>query len=229
MSSELYDRLMQIIITLFTVILVAVCLLMILAVLMQRPRQEGLGAAFGGAMADKVWGAQTTNVLQRATVWLAVMFFVLSLLISILMAKQQGATKPLDDALAAGPEEEKVEETPPAANPIFPGTATAPITIPATNPVTPATTTTPGSESATPSTTPPAEPTPDAGDENTETPPAEPGETPADPEGGGTDPDAPAPADPSAGASSPSGDGDSPKPKEDLADPEGTPTDSSGQ
>ena len=48
------------------VILAIVCLLMIFAVLMQRPKQEGLGAAFGGGITDQVWGAQTTNVLQKA-------------------------------------------------------------------------------------------------------------------------------------------------------------------
>ena len=47
------------------VILAIVCLLMIFAVLMQRPKQEGLGAAFGGGITDQVWGAQTTNVLQK--------------------------------------------------------------------------------------------------------------------------------------------------------------------
>ena len=50
------------------VILAIVCLLMIFAVLMQRPKQEGLGAAFGGGITDQVWGAQTTNVLQKFTV-----------------------------------------------------------------------------------------------------------------------------------------------------------------
>ena len=39
------------------VILAIVCLLMIFAVLMQRPKQEGLGAAFGGGITDQVWGA----------------------------------------------------------------------------------------------------------------------------------------------------------------------------
>ena len=71
------------------VILAIVCLLMIFAVLMQRPKQEGLGAAFGGGITDQVWGAQTTNVLQKATVILAITFFVITLILSVLVAKKQ--------------------------------------------------------------------------------------------------------------------------------------------
>lgn len=58
---------------------VAVCLLMILVVLMQRSKQEGLGAAFGGGFTESVWGAQTSQVLVKATVWLAALFFILSI------------------------------------------------------------------------------------------------------------------------------------------------------
>ena len=71
------------------VILAIVCLLMIFAVLMQRPKQEGLGAAFGGGITDQVWGAQTTNVLQKFTVILAVTFFVITLILSVLVSKKQ--------------------------------------------------------------------------------------------------------------------------------------------
>ncbi len=92
---------MNIVITLLTVILVAVCFLMIFVVLMQRPRQEGLGAAFGSGMTNQMFGAQTTNVLQKATVWMAVMFFVLTLSIAMLMAKQQD-TRKLDEGLSSG-------------------------------------------------------------------------------------------------------------------------------
>ncbi|HUF61352.1 MAG TPA: preprotein translocase subunit SecG [Verrucomicrobiales bacterium] len=92
---------MNLVITLLTVVLVAVCFLMIFIVLMQRPRQEGLGAAFGSGMTNQMFGAQTTNVLQKATVWMAVMFFVLTLSIAMLMAKQQD-TRKLDEGLSSG-------------------------------------------------------------------------------------------------------------------------------
>jgi len=72
---------------LLSVLLGIVSVLIVLIVLMQRPKQEGLGAAFGGGMKDQMFGAQTTNVLQKGTVYLAVMFFLFALIISVLTAK----------------------------------------------------------------------------------------------------------------------------------------------
>ena len=78
------------------VVFVIVCLLMGLLVLMQRPKQEGLGAAFGGGVTDQVFGARTTNVLQKGTVYLASLFFLLSLVLAILIGKQN-QNKPIID------------------------------------------------------------------------------------------------------------------------------------
>jgi len=75
-------------ITSLLVIYVFVCLFMILLVLMQRPKQEGLGAAFGANTTDQLFGARTTNVLQRATVYMSVLFFVLTLTLAILMQRK---------------------------------------------------------------------------------------------------------------------------------------------
>ena len=58
---------------------IVVCGLMGLVIMMQRSKQEGLGAAFGGGFTESVWGAQTSQVLVKATVWLAALFFVLSI------------------------------------------------------------------------------------------------------------------------------------------------------
>ena len=60
-------------------IFIVVCPLMCLVILMQRSKQEGLGAAFGGGFTDSVWGAQTSNVLVKATVIFAAIFFVASI------------------------------------------------------------------------------------------------------------------------------------------------------
>lgn len=75
-------------INLLLVILVAVCLLLCLVVLMQRPKQEGLGAAFGGGMTDQAFGARTTDVLQKGTVYLGTSFFVITLALSLLVSAQ---------------------------------------------------------------------------------------------------------------------------------------------
>lgn len=84
---------MPILINLLTFLEVIVCLLLALLVLMQRPRQEGLGAAFGSGVTDQMFGAQTTNVLQKATVYLGVALFGLTFLLAILVARNDKHTK----------------------------------------------------------------------------------------------------------------------------------------
>ncbi len=84
---------MSIIINILLVIHVMVSLLIVLLVLMQRPKSEGLGAAFGGGMTDNLFGAQTTNVLQKATRWLGGMFFALTLVLSMLYSRQARASR----------------------------------------------------------------------------------------------------------------------------------------
>ena len=71
---------------------------------MQRPKQEGLGAAFGGGVTDQMWGAQTTNVLQKATVTLAIIFFVITLILAVLVGKEQEHNKTLLNPQASGSE-----------------------------------------------------------------------------------------------------------------------------
>jgi preprotein translocase subunit SecG len=79
---------LDITISLLLVAHVVVSLLLILVVLMQRPKQEGLGAAFGAGMTDQMFGAQTTNVLQKGTAYFGTGFLVLSLVLSILIGKR---------------------------------------------------------------------------------------------------------------------------------------------
>ncbi len=75
-------------INLTLVIFVIVCFLMTLLILMQRPKQEGLGAAFGGGVTDQMFGARTTNVLQKGTVYLGSLFFILSLVLAVMIGQK---------------------------------------------------------------------------------------------------------------------------------------------
>lgn len=77
---------MTILINLCLALFVFVALLMVLLILMQRPKSEGLGAAFGGAVTENIFGAQTTNVLTKMTAWLAGIFFLLTFALSVLYA-----------------------------------------------------------------------------------------------------------------------------------------------
>lgn len=80
------------------VVHVAVALLLCLVVMMQRPKQEGLGAAFGGGMTDQAFGARTTDVLQKTTVFLGSLFFIIALLITVLVSSEK-RSKSLDATL----------------------------------------------------------------------------------------------------------------------------------
>src|SRR5438067_11540503 len=75
---------MQILINFLLAIYVLVALLMLLIILMQRPKSEGLGAAFGGGVTENIFGAQTTNVLVKFTGWLTGIFFALTFTLSVL-------------------------------------------------------------------------------------------------------------------------------------------------
>jgi len=86
-----------------TFILVIVCLLMVFTILMQRPKSEGLGAAFGGGLTDNLFGAQTTTVLTKFTVWLGGLFFFLTLLISILQVKSSAGPTVIQKQLMKAP------------------------------------------------------------------------------------------------------------------------------
>ena len=75
---------MQILINFLLAIYILVALLMLLVILMQRPKSEGLGAAFGGGVTENIFGAQTTNVLVKFTGWLTGIFFALTFTLSVL-------------------------------------------------------------------------------------------------------------------------------------------------
>jgi preprotein translocase subunit SecG len=94
---------MSIILSLLIALQVLVCAFMILVVLMQRPRSEGLGSAFGGGITDNVFGSQTTNVLAKFTTWMGIAFFAITLLLSILTAKANSGKSAIQKKLLSEP------------------------------------------------------------------------------------------------------------------------------
>ena len=111
-----------------------VCVLIVLVVLMQRPRSEGLGAAFGGGMTENLFGAQTTHVLAKLTTWLAVAFFSITLLLSILTSKSASAKTAIQQELLNAPVPQA--SAAPAASP---APAAQPVPSPAASPAAPPT------------------------------------------------------------------------------------------
>jgi preprotein translocase subunit SecG len=73
---------MSILLGIGTFLLILVSLFLILVVLAQKAKSDGgMGAAMGGGMAEATFGAETSNVLSKATINAAIAFFVLSFLL----------------------------------------------------------------------------------------------------------------------------------------------------
>lgn len=66
-------------ITLFVLLCVVLCFV----ILIQESKSTGMGAAFGGAASDSVFGTSTAEVLKTFTAWLAVAFFVSCIILSL--------------------------------------------------------------------------------------------------------------------------------------------------
>ena len=103
-----------------------VALLMTLLILMQRPKSEGLGAAFGGGVTENIFGAQTTNVLVKFTGWLAGIFFVLTFVLSILYAQRSSSDSALHKELMGMPTPSATATASPAPAAGSPAATTAP-------------------------------------------------------------------------------------------------------
>jgi preprotein translocase subunit SecG len=128
---------MQILINVLLAMYVLIALLMILVILMQRPKSEGLGAAFGGGVTENIFGAQTTNVLVKFTSYLAGMFFALTFVLSVLyshktsrdtglrneLLKQQTTSQP---SASVAPVNPKAPAIPAPGAPVLPAGSVAP-------------------------------------------------------------------------------------------------------
>jgi preprotein translocase subunit SecG len=115
----------SIFIGLLTVVLVLDCLFLLLLILIQLPKKEaGLGQAFGGGTTDALFGAGSGTALTKITKYAAVIFFVLTFVLSILnaqQAKSRGVAQGLREGMS------KVKD---AAGPASAGTAPVPTNVP---------------------------------------------------------------------------------------------------
>src|SRR5438552_1675555 len=125
---EIFRAPMNLLINLLSVFFVLVALLMVLVILMQRPKSEGLGAAFGGGVTENIFGAQTTNVLVKFTTWLAGIFFALTFGLSVLYAHRGTGGE------SAFRRELMKPQAAPATSPA-PSTAQSPVSSPASSPI----------------------------------------------------------------------------------------------
>ncbi|PAW74785.1 MAG: preprotein translocase subunit SecG [Opitutia bacterium Tous-C4FEB] len=71
---------MSIVLGILTFFLIIVSIFLVLIVLAQKAKSDGgVGAALGGGMTEAAFGADTGNMLSKATIYASVMFFVLTL------------------------------------------------------------------------------------------------------------------------------------------------------
>src|SRR3954463_3569796 len=69
---------MSLLLGIFTFVLILVSLFLVMVVLMQKSKDGGMGAALGGGAAEAAFGADTSNVLSKSTIYAAILFFVLA-------------------------------------------------------------------------------------------------------------------------------------------------------
>lgn len=106
---------MNLLINFCLVLFVLVAAVMVLVILMQRPKSEGLGAAFGGGVTENIFGAQTTNVLVKFTTWLAGIFFALTFALSVLYAHHSVASSAFRRELMKNQPEQQTSPAPAGA------------------------------------------------------------------------------------------------------------------
>lgn len=129
---------MSIVLGLLTFILILISLFLVMVVLMQKSKDGGMGAALGGGAAEAAFGADTSNVLSKSTIYAAVLFFILAFALYLgRIYERKHASAAAGSALPTI----AVPATPPAAAPATGAAATttpAPVTLPAAAASTPA-------------------------------------------------------------------------------------------
>lgn len=186
---------MSILIGFLYVVEVVVCLLLALVVMLQKPKEGGLGGLAGG-MGEAVFGANAGNVLIKVTAWLGAIFLINTLVLARFTSKSDphagsvmaGEQAPVQKEAVPQPlslDPEALKQTPaPAAAPAAQPPAPAPAAKPAA-PAAPAKPAAPAAAPAKPASPAPAAksatPTPEAQRRQVPETPAAPAPVPAKP------------------------------------------------
>ncbi len=103
-------------------------ILLIVIILLQRSKSEGLGLAFGSQMGESLFGARAGNVLVKATMWLGIIFVVNTTVLAKIYS--HASSQPLVSASS-------IPAPSPVPRPLAPNQSPAP-SAPMASPVTPA-------------------------------------------------------------------------------------------
>lgn len=106
---------MEILKVLLYVVEIVVCLLLGLAVMLQKPKEGGLGGAFGGGALEASLGADAGNVLIKATTILGTIFLVNTLCLALVISSKSNRSVASGQAEPAPQTESSEAPTAPAA------------------------------------------------------------------------------------------------------------------
>lgn len=81
---------MSILISLLLIVEVLSAFLLVVVILAQKSKDQGLGMAFGSGMGESLFGSRAGNVLTRMTVTLATVFMLTTIVLGVLFAKGKG-------------------------------------------------------------------------------------------------------------------------------------------
>ncbi len=110
---------MPVLIGFLYVLQVLVCFLLGGVILLQKPKEGGLGVSFGGGMGEALFGAQMGNVLTKATIVLGTVFLLNTLVLSRLTS--HAGTSVMDGVKTQAPAaEQALPFSGPAAAPSAP-------------------------------------------------------------------------------------------------------------
>lgn len=90
---------MSILISILLIVEVLAAFLLIVVILAQKSKDQGLGMAFGSGMGESLFGSRAGNVLTRMTITLSAVFMVTTILLGILFANgKTGSGSVMDKA-----------------------------------------------------------------------------------------------------------------------------------
>ncbi len=122
---------MSIFIGFLYVVEVVVCLLLALVVMLQKPKEGGLGGAIGGGMLEASLGADAGSVLVKTTAILGAVFLVNTLVLARLTSTVHSHSLMAREAEPTASEQAPALPTLPAAAPEVPAAPAVPAPAPA--------------------------------------------------------------------------------------------------
>lgn len=119
----------------YTIILalyVFVCILLIIAVLLQNSKSSDLGAALGGGSGEMFGPKTPSSIMNKITTVIAAAFLVLSLILATMSGLGEKSIMQRSNAVV--PQVPSTMNTPAETAPIAPAQNSAPVTAPSTTP-----------------------------------------------------------------------------------------------